>query len=152
MTIREILEHDRSSLVDLVSMMIGDSSKEEVANEIVNDFYSNKHFSTFVLEINGQIECYAAYKREPFEGSNQIGEIVFLGTKQSARKRGYGRLVVEHTEKFAREEGIRKLYVKTNPFNKKAVCFWIKNDYQFEARFKDFNCENHDAYFMGKAL
>ncbi len=112
MIVREILEHDRSSLVGLVSMMIGDSNKEVVANEIVNDFYTSKFFSTFVLEINDQIESYVAFKREPFEGSNQIGEIVFLGTKETARKLGYGRLVVEHTEKFAREEGIRKLYVK----------------------------------------
>jgi len=150
--IREVKPQDRPVLVELVSMMIGDSNREEVANIIVDDFYTNVLFTTFVSEAEGKVTSYLSYKREPFEGSNQVGEIVFLGTKESSRKQGHGHNLVKHIEEFSKTKGIRKLYVKTSPANTRAVCFWIKNGYQFEARMKDFSCDNVDAYFLGKLL
>lgn len=150
--IRGIQLEDRPALIGLVSMMIGDSNKDEVSNYIVDDFYNNKLFTTYVIASDDEVASYISYKREPFEGSNQVGEIVFLGTKEEHRKHGYGQALVEYIETYSRENGIRKLYVKTSPTNTRAVCFWIKNGYQFEARMKDFSCENVDAYFMGKSL
>ena len=152
MEIRKIEISDRRSLVKLVSMMIGDSNIEEVANSIVDDFYGNKLFSTFIAESNKEIQGYVAYKRESFEGANKVGEIVFLGVEECFRKQGCGRELATYVEEYAKNEGIRKLYVKTSPSNKRAVCFWIKQEYQFEARLKDFSIDDHDAYFMGKRI
>ena len=68
-----------------------------------------------------------------------LGEIVFLGISEESWKLGYGIELVRFIEEFSLKNNIRKLYVKTNPHNKKAVCFWINRDYQFEARMKNFS-------------
>ena len=152
MTIREICENDKQSLIKLVSMMIGNSDKEEVSNEVVDGFYSNKMFLTVVIEIDKKVKGYLSYKSEPFEGGNRVGEIVFLGVATDSRKSGYGNEMVKYIENFAYEKNINKIYIKTSPNNIKAVRFWVKQGYEFEARMKDFNGDNHDAYLMGKKL
>jgi len=152
MNIRNIKDSDKQSLTKLVSMMIGDSDRDEVANEVVNDFYNNKLFVTIVTENEGKVNGYLSYKSEPFEGGNSVGEIVFLGVDNDSRKQGIGKELVTHIEHFSKEKNIRKLYVKTSPQNINAVRFWVKQGYEFEARLKDFNAEDYDAYLMGKKL
>ncbi|MCD4714379.1 MAG: GNAT family N-acetyltransferase [Clostridiales bacterium] len=152
MKIRRGKIQDKDSIRKLVEMMIGDEDKEIVSNNVVEDLFKLEHFNIFVMETMNGISGYIVIKTNPFDGGGELGEIVFLGVDENSRNLGYGIELVKFVEDFARKENIRKLYVKTNPHNKKAVCFWINRDYQFEARMKDFSKLNIDDYYLGKEL
>ncbi len=152
MQIRKIIDSDRDSLIGLVSMMISDTNKEAVSNEIVSDFYSNKSFITDVMVEDKTVCGYISYKTNPLEGSNGVIEIVFLGVSLSHRKRGIGQALVKHIENSVSKNNIRKIYIKTSPQNKTAVCFWIQQGYEFEARLKDFSLKDQDAYLLSKDI
>lgn len=49
-------------------------------------------------------------------------------------------------------KGIRKIYVKTSVTNKPVICFWIVQNYKFEARMLDFSLESYDDYYLGKEI
>ena len=55
-------------------------------------------------------------------------------------------------EQFAKDKGMRKIYIKTNVGNKVGVCFWIMQGYMFEARLLDFTAKSYDDYYLGKEI
>lgn len=55
-------------------------------------------------------------------------------------------------EQYAKENEIRKIYLKTGVNNKSAVCFYVMQDYKFEARMLDFGCKGHDDYYLSKEI
>jgi len=151
--IRTANRKDNASLEQLIRVMIGDQNADDVAREIVQDFFANSQFTVFVYEEESQVKGFVVVKQESFEGANGVAEIVWLGIEQKYKRQGLGTLLVHHVEQYAIENGIRKLYIKTNSSKSKdAICFWIMQDYEFEARLLDFGWEGHDDYLLGKNL
>jgi len=150
--IRTANGEDTLSIVQLVKVMIGDQNPDEVACKIVQDFFANLQFAVFVCEEKSEVKGFAVSKLESFEGANGVSEIVWLGIEQKYKRQGLGTLLVHHIEQYATENGIRKLYIKINSSNTKAACFWIMQNYEFEARLLDFGWEGHDDYLLGKNL
>jgi len=150
--IRTANREDTFSLEQLVKVMIGDQNKDDVARGIVHDFFANLQFTIFACEEDTQVKGFAVLKQGSFEGANGVAEIVWLGIAQKYKRQGLGTLLVHYVEQYATENGIRKLYIKTNSSTKDAVCFWIMQDYEFEARLLDFGWEGHDDYLLGKNM
>jgi len=150
--IRKAKIEDKKTIINLISMMIGDEDKESTAKIVVEELYAFDCYHTFVLENESSIQGYIVLKTNPFDGGGNLGEIVFLGVDKGARKKGHGSDLVAFIENYARELNMRKLYIKTSPLNKQAVCFWINRDYQFEARMIDFSGINIDDYYLGKVI
>lgn len=150
--IREASKDDRTKIIDLIKEMIGDLNPEKVAKQVVNDLFENNKFNTYVILEKNKVTGFVVLKRDSFEGANRVGEIVWLAVDKKYRRRGLGKKLVEYIEEYARRNDIRKLYVKTSTNNKKAVCFWIMMDYQFEARMLDFSLDELDDYYLGKKL
>ena len=150
--IRKAVIEDQEKLNEFVISMIGDSNPAEVANNVVKDFFVNEYINTFTVVKEGKIIGFSVLKEAPFEGANNVAEIVWLKIDEPYQKNGCGDIVVDYVEKFASGKDIRKLYVKTSSENKQAVCFWIKEGYKFEARLSDFSFEGHDDYYLTKKL
>jgi len=98
------------------------------------------------------VKGFCVVKFNPFEGGNGIAEIVFLGIDTHNKRNGLGTKLIQSLEQILKENGIRKIYVKTSVRNKPAICFWIKQDYKFEVRMLDFSLELHDDYYFGKQI
>ncbi len=150
--IRKANIDDKETIRQLIAMMICDKDHEKVSHEVIEDLYKFENNRIFVLEENDIVHGYIVLKINPFEGGGNLGEIVFLGVDETSRNKGFGIELVDYVETYAIKENIRKLYVKTNPDNKRAVCFWIKRNYQFEARMKNFSDTNIDDYYLGKEI
>lgn len=150
--IRDAGRDDADSIIHLIAGMIGDTNPQETAKAVTEGFFTGTTYKTFVILEVDQVVGFGVVKRDAFEGAHGVTEIVWLAIEESHRERGYGKTLVDHIEDFAKRETIRKLYLKTSPSNKKAVCFWIMRDYQFEARMLDFSMENLDDYYLGKVL
>ena len=149
--IRQVISADREILKRFVSNMIGDINCEEVAAEVVEDFYSHEQYYVLVVE-EQDVQGFAVLKFEPFEGANGVAEIVWLGVGQQYRRHHVGTNLIKQIEDYATAKGVRKVYIKTSPGNKIAVCFWIIQGYRFEARLLDFGGKGFDNYLLGKDL
>ena len=150
--IRRIKEEDRKALEDLVKVMLGNENVEEVAEAVVSDFYSNDIYNTFVIEVESSVKGFGVIKLNQFEGAENVGEIVWLGVNKDDKRTGLGSKLVRYIEQVAKENGMRKIYIKTNVGNKVGVCFWIMQGYMFEARLLDFTAKSYDDYYLGNEI
>lgn len=144
--------NDESRLIDLVKPMLGNENVDEIAKLVVDDFFSNDQYKAFVIEEINKVIGYGVLKSCSFEGANGVAEIVWLGIDKEYKRMGYGKSIIEFMEQYAKENDIRKIYLKTGISNKKAICFYIMQDYKFEARMLDFSDKNYDDYYFAKVL
>ncbi|MBU5427584.1 GNAT family N-acetyltransferase [Tissierella pigra] len=151
-TIRPGNIRDRSNIEELIKVMIGDENPNEISKLVVDDFFTNSSYHVYVIEILNVVKGFGVIKFNPFEGGNGIAEFVWLGIDKDSKRAGLGSKLVQYLEQYSRENGIRKIYVKTSVTNKSAICFWIMQDYKFEARMLDFSLKSYDDYYLGKEL
>jgi N-acetylglutamate synthase-like GNAT family acetyltransferase len=151
-SIRIAAVQDSPALEELVKPMLGDAYPEEVARAVVGEFFTNTAYKTYVLETAGTVAGFGVLKYNPFEGGNQLAEIVWLAVSRQYHRTGIGTRLVQYLESLARENSVRKLYIKTSVPNKPAVCFWVMQGYQFEARMLDFSAKGLDDYYLGKEI
>lgn len=145
--------NDRYDIEKLIKVMLGDENPDEVSKSLVSDFFMNSEsYTVYVIEVLNLVKGFCVVKFNPFEGGNGIAEFVFLGIDTENKRIGLGTKLVQYLEQVLKENGVRKIYVKTSVRNKSAICFWIMQDYKFEARMLDFSLESHDDYYLGKEI
>lgn len=144
--------NDRYKIEELVKVMIGDEKLDEVAKSVVDDLFINSAYRVYVIEVLSSVKGFGVMKFNPFEGGNGIAEIAWLGIDKQNKRTGFGSKLVQYMEQILKENNIRKIYVKTSMKNKSAICFWIMQDYKFEARMLDFSLKSHDDYYLGKDI
>lgn len=150
--VRKANLEDKEKLNQLVKTMLGDRNADATAKLVVEDFFANTQYNVFVAEAANEVVGFGVLKFESFEGANAVAEIVWLKVDDAHKRAGYGRCLLSFMEQYAKENDIRKIYLKTGIDNKSAVCFYIVQDYQFEARMLDFGCKGHDDYYLSKNL
>lgn len=150
--VRSVSFEDKVRLVQLVKTMLGGKNLDETAKLVVEDFYINTQYKVFVIEELNIVSGFGVLKFESFEGANAVAEIVWLNVDDNHKRKGYGKRLILFMEQYAKENGIRKIYLKTGIDNKSAVCFYIMQDYKFEARMLDFGCKGHDDYYLAKDI
>lgn len=150
--IRPAVINDSIKIEGLVEVMIGDENPKQTAKLVVNDFFENNKFLTFIIEIAENVVGFGVLKLDSFEGANGVAEFVWLGVNERYKRNALGTALVKHIENYAIESKIRKIYVKTSINNNSINCFWIMQNYKFEARMKDFSLKSHDDYYLGKDI
>ena len=150
--IRIAKSYDKEVLKDLVKVMLGNENVDEVAEEVVSEFYSNDIYNVFVIEVENVVRGFGVAKLNQFEGAENVGEIVWLSINKDYKRQGLASKLLKYIEEFAKEKGMRKIYIKTNVGNKAGVCFWIMQGYMFEARMLDFTAKSYDDYYLGKDI
>lgn len=144
--------NDRNHIEKLIKVMLGDKEPEKMAKLLVDDFFLNSSYMVYVIEVLNLVKGFGVVKFNPFEGGNGIAEIVFLGIDTERKRTGLGCKLVHYFEQVLKDKGIRKVYVKTSVTNKPAICFWIMQNYKFEARMLDFSLKSYDDYYFGKEI
>jgi len=143
MQIREANDYEKEQLVELVKRIEDDSKKEEVLKTIDAELQEGE-LKTFVAVNQDQILSYGIFNKQ----DDETGEIVFVGTDAYFRNNGYGAEVVNHIESYAKERMLKKLFLKASAKNKKSLCFWIENEYEFQSRSEKSGLD----YYLGKCL
>jgi len=152
-TIRVADINDKYDIEKLIKVMLGEENADEVAKSLVDGFFMNREsYMVYVIEVLNLVKGFCVIKFNPFEGGNGIVEIVFLGIDTEYKRVGLGTKLVQYLEQTLKENGVRKIYVKTSARNKPAICFWIMQDYKFEARMLDFSLKSYDDYYFGKEI
>jgi ribosomal protein S18 acetylase RimI-like enzyme len=144
--------NDRYDIEKLIKVMLGDNDPDKIAKSLVDDFFISSSYMVYVVEVLNLVKGFGVVKFNPFEGGNGIAEIVFLGIDTENKRSGLGRKLVQNLEQILKNNGIRKIYVKTSVTNKSAICFWIMQNYKIEARMLDFSLKSYDDYYLGKEI
>ena len=108
-----------------------DWSKER-ADEYIKDVFDSPKFIGFILYDGNENISYAlCYKRYWWNKDDRYKLIMeFFFTKPSHQQKGYGSILLEYIERYAKENelGYIMLYTKKD---KPAYCFYTKNGYTF---------------------
>ena len=67
--IRRAKSYDKEVLKDLVKVMLGNENVDEVAEEVVSEFYSNDIYNVFVIEVENVVRGLGVAKLNQFEGA-----------------------------------------------------------------------------------
>ncbi len=149
--LKEAHIENKALIAEHISQMIGDAQNREVAESEVDKYFRNHLYTLYQIFYNQNAIGSSVIKKECFEGSEKVSEIVFLYIQEDHREQGIGSGSVQKIEQDLMQEGMEKVYVKVNVNNIKAAVFWLKNDYQFESRLLKLN-GNEDYYLLGKIM
>lgn len=83
---------------------------------------------------------------------NRVAEIGWIAVLPKFQRKGFGRALIEKMEKYAKERGMRKVYVEPSADNEIAIHFYVKNGYKPEAMRKDWYKDGEDSVILGKHL
>ena len=100
------------------------------ANEYINDIFNTPKFIGFILT-NGNENvayalCFTKYWWNKDDRCKLYVELFF--TKPNYRKKGYGTMLLEHIEKYAKDNELRSIMLFTQK-DKPAYRFYTKNDF-----------------------
>ncbi|MDD5145497.1 MAG: ribosomal protein S18-alanine N-acetyltransferase [Candidatus Pacebacteria bacterium] len=81
---------------------------------------------------------------------NNLGKIISLAVQKDFRKKGVGtKLLISLTKRFKRS-GVKKIFLRTRTWNKKAVDFYKNLGFKIVKEIKNYYKNGDDAFLMEK--
>ena len=154
--IREAIKAD-------VPAMLGLIRKYERYDEEYSKRYFDKYFSgdkavredtAFVAAVEGRVVGMIGYCNDYFSTDYSY----WLGWFAVGKKfRGYedglvAKELLNKVESELREYDVRRLFVSTDDRNGRAINFYIKHGFRFEARLRNYYHEGEDQIILSKSL
>jgi len=131
--------------------MIGGPNASETAAIEIEKYSTNRDFQVFIAKIDSSTVGFGVVKNNPFEGGDGIAELGLFQIKEEYRNQGIGTMLFNSIENTLRAAATRKLYTKVNPKNIRAVVYWLRRGFEFEARLSRMNIDT-DYYLLSKVL
>ena len=85
-------------------------------------------------------------------GTNGLGVFDYVGVDPECHARGIGSLLMRTAEKFWKEREQRKIHTCVSAHNKKALLYYIKNDFLPEGYCRDHFHKGVDEIILGRFL
>ena len=133
MRIHKIKENQIETVVEIAVNILGQSATD--TRSYICDTIKMKNGAVFIAENDYNV---LGFIRGTFTSWNKIGNIGLIATVKEARGKNVGKSLMIAFEKWARKNGVRKIYVDTNENNKTAQIFYIKCGYVPESYMKDY--------------
>ncbi len=124
--------------------------KLETARRVIRWASTDEKAKLFVGEVDGDVVGFLM-----LEGRldwARLGEIGWIAVSEEHRRKGIGSALVGMMTEFAREKGLRKIYVNTSMEAGGALHFYIRNGFQPEGIMKDFYKDGEDGIILGKRI
>lgn len=79
---------------------------------MVHDFFNDTKYEIFVIEEANSLKGFGSleFKREP--GEDEIAELVMMNVNDDLKEKGYQNKLINYIEKYARETGVREIYLR----------------------------------------
>jgi GNAT superfamily N-acetyltransferase len=157
LTFRTIPEHrDIESVREIVeSTKFFYDHEVEIASELVaerfNDGESSGYYFVFA-ELDGVTVAYSCFG--PIIMSTTCFDLYWIATHNDFRGKGIGKRVLEETCKRAKTMGCSILIAETSglPHYEPTRAFYISNNFELEAKLKDFYTMGDDKLFYTKRI
>ena len=142
-------DEDFAQVVEITIGPLGQS--REGAEGVIRWASRSDSAKIFVAEVNGEVAGFLMLEW-PRTGWNRVAEIGLIAVLTRYRRKGFGSALMKEMERYAKEKGIRKVYVEPSAENDIAIHFYIKNGYKPEAVRKDWYRDGEDSVILGKHL
>ena len=147
--IRLYRDGDFGQVVDIAVGPLGQVRSE--AEGVIRWASKSESAQLFVAEHDGRVVAFLMLEW-PGTWWNRVAEIGWIAVLPEYQRRGFGSRLMKSMEQYAKEKGIRKVYVEPSVANKIAVHFYIENGYKPEAIRKDWYRDGEDSVILGKHL
>ncbi|MFD9625005.1 GNAT family N-acetyltransferase [Peribacillus muralis] len=120
----------------------------------IEQIEKNPHSAFLVAASGHELHGYLLLVGSRLERTRHSAKIV-IGIKESDRGKGIGTRLFEDMEKFARQNGIRRLELTVIASNVRALSLYEKMGFQQEGVKREslfFAGKYHDEYFLSKIL
>lgn len=152
--IRRLKQSDVDQLEKMLKKISAFSEKEvEVAMELINITAFNSDqtdYNTFVYEDEGKIIGYHCTGKRPL--TDAVYDLYWIVADPSAGKKGIGKSLIEHAEKFVTENNGRWLLAETSSKDIYAATrnFYLRNKYSIVSQINDFYSFGDNLLVFGK--
>ena len=111
-------------------------------------FIGQRNAKTWVAEARGEIVGFVVAERH----LRQVAHIITIDVIKSWRRRGVGAKLMGAVEDWARQQGLRMVYLETAEDNVAAQRFYQERGYEQIETLKDYYARGLDAWLMAKKL
>ena len=132
----EIIEYDEKFLEDVVNIFqnsLGESRESSLS--CIQTHTQGEDPKLWLAVEDKNVLGLLAFN---FEKWNQIGRVDMIGVSPDAKGKGVGKQMMNQAAVYAKEKGLRKIYVDTDASNISAQIFYIKCGYFPEYSMKDY--------------
>jgi len=147
MIIKKITEIEIKNAAKIAQNILGQS--EDDAISYLSETIKMKNGAVFIAKNEYNI---LGFIRGTYTEWNMIGNIGLIATTEAARGKGIGKALISAFEKWAREKGVRKIFVDTCEENKNAMIFYIKCGYIPEMYMSDYYADGSAGINFGKQI
>jgi len=148
--IRLYRDENFSQVVDMAVGLVRGQVRSE-AEGVIRWASRDKSAQIFVAEADSKVVGFLMMQW-PGTGWNRVAEIGWIAVLPEYRRKGFGAGLIEKMEHYAREKGIRKVYVEPSVRNNTAIRFYVKNGCNYEATRRDWYKDGEDSAILGKRL
>lgn len=152
--IRRLKQSDVDQLIKMLKRISAFNDKEvEVAMELINITVSNPDqtdYNVFVYEDQGKVIGYHCTGKRPL--TDAVYDLYWIVADPSAGKKGIGKNLIEHAEKFVKEQKGRWLLAETSSKESYAATrnFYLRNKYSIVSQINDFYSIGDNLLVFGK--
>lgn len=161
--IREISQEELSSILDLVAKLeMGDHFDENnpthevwLFKKISSCFFRGVMFFGCFSDDNELIGFIAVELEEKLDGISWLGqkaEILYIALYPDYQRKGHGSRLLEFVNELCKQQHVHCLYVSTSAFNKDAISFYNKNNYEKVAILPDVHGPNTEGMVCMRKL
>lgn len=103
---------DESQLINLVKSSLNSEKIKKTAKQVVQDFFNDTNYEIFVIDDSNLLKGFGSleFKREP--GKDEIAELVMMKVNDDLKERGYQNKLINYIEKYAKETGVKEVYLR----------------------------------------
>ncbi len=152
--IRRIKQSDVDQLMKMLKRISAFNEKEvEVAMELINITVSNPDqtdYNIFVYEDQGKVIGYHCTGKRPL--TDAVYDLYWIVADPLAGKKGIGKNLIEHAEKFVKDQKGRWLLAETSSKESYAATrnFYLRNKYSIVSQINDFYSIGDNLLVFGK--
>ncbi len=152
--IRNARQADTSKIDNILKKITAFTGEEvDIAMELVNiatSNYNQTDYYLFVYEDNDKVWGYYCIGRRPL--TDAVYDLYWIVADPDSDKKGIGKILLEHAERFVQEHNGRWLIVETSSKESysKARNFYMRNNYSIIAEINNFYRVGDNLVVFGK--
>jgi ribosomal protein S18 acetylase RimI-like enzyme len=146
--VRHYRDEDFSQVVEIATDLL--ASDRQSAEAVILSASRDDRFRIFVAE--AQVKVVGFIILEITGWFSHIAHISWIAVRYKCRRQGYGTTLIKEAEHYSKQNSIVRVEVETNPDNKIAVPFYVKNGYQARGVLKHWGKDGGDCLILAKDL
>ena len=146
--VRLYIDGDFSQVVEIATNLLASDRKN--AEAAIRSASREDRFRISVADVEGRIVGLLVLELTGWY--RHLANIHWLAVRYECWRKGYGTALIKELEHYAKENNIVRVDVATNPDNKIAVPFYVKNGFEPRGILRNWGKDGGDCLILAKDL